>query len=55
MSNILEKCGDIEDAIRQLTTLKLTFQGSSSGGAGKAEAEAFTGEAGAGASHSFAP
>lgn len=26
MSSILEKCGDIDDAIRQLTSLKLTAE-----------------------------
>ena len=37
VSNILEKCGDIDDAIRQLTTLRLN---AASASAGAADAEA---------------
>ena len=48
VSTILEKCGDIDDDIRQLMSLKLTFQQSGGEAVGKAAAEA-SGGGGAGA------
>ena len=54
VSTILEKCGDIDDAIRQLTSLKLTFQESADSANTKVAAEVAAGGASPGAFLSLA-